>query len=72
MSSAAICSATSLAAGEPLAATATTATEWLVVEVRAAWGRDALTGTELPAAAAEALASFEGRAVLVRRPDRRT
>jgi hypothetical protein len=65
------CSDASLAAGEPLAATATEAARWLLVEVRGAWGRDAVADTELPAGARAALDAFDGRAVLVRRPDRR-
>jgi hypothetical protein len=66
------CADSSLAAGEPLAATAAEATEWLLVEVRGAWGRDAVADTELAPEVRAALAAFDGKVVLVRRPDRRT
>jgi hypothetical protein len=65
------CAETSAAAGEALAGTATQAVHWLVVEQRGAWGRDAVADTELPEAVAGMLASFDGRVLLVRRPDRR-
>lgn len=56
---------------EPLAGTATRADRWLAVEHRAAWGRDAVTESGLPAAVTGALEAYDGRVVLVRRPDRR-
>ena len=65
------CADASLAAGEQLAATATEATEWLLVEVRGAWGRDAVADTALEPEVRTALAAFDGKVVLVRRPDRR-
>jgi hypothetical protein len=65
------CSQISLAAGEPLAGTATVAERWLLVEVRGAWGRDPLDDTELQPGVAEALAAQDGRVTFVRRPDRR-
>jgi hypothetical protein len=55
---------------EPLAGTATTATRFLLVEHRGRWGRDALEGTELPEPAASLASEFDGRVMLVRRPDR--
>jgi hypothetical protein len=68
---AATCSAASLAAGEPLAATATVATSWLLVEVRGAWGRDAVAESGLADSVQGALAAFPGKVLLIRRPDRR-
>lgn len=65
------CSEVSLALGEPLGGTATQAARWLAVEHPAAWGRDAIADTELPAAVRELLQGFEGRVVLMRRPGRR-
>jgi hypothetical protein len=65
------CSATSLAAGEPLAGTAVHEANWLLVEMRGAWGRDAVVDTELPAPARSAMEAFQGKVILVRRPDRR-
>jgi hypothetical protein len=61
----------SSAAAEPLAGTATRAEDWLVVERRGAWGRDAVLDTDLPPAVRDALAGFPGRVLLVRRPGRR-
>jgi hypothetical protein len=57
--------------GLPLAGTATQAERWLLVEWGAAWGRDAVTDTELPCGVTERLASFAGRVLLVRRPGSR-
>jgi hypothetical protein len=71
MSEAPSCSASSLAAAEPLAGTATQGTSWLLVEARGAWGRDAVVESSLPEAVVEVLGGFPGKAVLVRRPDRR-
>lgn len=65
------CSELALAAGEALAGTATTARRWLLVEVRGAWGRDAVADSALPGQVREALEAFEGRSLLIRRPDRR-
>jgi len=64
------CSASSLAAGEPLAGTATHASRWLLVEARGAWARD-VEETKLPAETRALLDGFDGRAQLIRRPDRR-
>lgn len=64
------CSASSLAAGEPLAGTATRAHRWLIVEARGAWARD-VDETELPARVRAAADGFDGRVQLIRRPDRR-
>jgi hypothetical protein len=64
------CSASSLAAGEPLAGTATQARRWLLIEAPGAWARD-VDETELPTAVREAVDGFDGRVQLVRRPDRK-
>ncbi len=68
----ATCAAASLASGESLAGTATEGRRWLLVEVRAGWGRDAVADSGLPFEVAAALTAFPGKAILVRRPDRRT
>jgi hypothetical protein len=65
------CSGSSLAAGEKLAGTATQGTSWLLVEVRGAWGRDAVADSGLAPAVRESMDSFPGTVILVRRPDRR-
>jgi hypothetical protein len=65
------CAERSLEAGEQLAATATTGGRWLLVEVRGAWGRDAVADTGLPDRVREMLDRFEGRVLLIRRPGRR-
>ncbi len=65
------CAASSLAAGEPLAGTATVGFDWLLVEARRAWGRDAVADSGLSTEVKAALAAFPGKALLVRRPDRR-
>ena len=67
----ATCSAASLAVGEPLAATATEAASWLLVEVRGAWGRDAVADSGLAEPVRGALEAFPGKVLLIRRPDRR-
>ena len=67
----ATCAASSLAGGEPLAGTATVASSWLLVEVRGAWGRDAVVDSGLAPEIQEALGAFPGNVLLVRRPDRR-
>jgi hypothetical protein len=66
------CSEASLAAGEPLGATASEGVEWLLVEVRGAWGRDAVADSGLPLTVRETMAGFGGKVILVRRPDRRS
>jgi len=71
MSEALTCSGSSLGAGESLAGTATRGKEWLLVEVRGAWGRDAVADSGLLPVVREALDAFPGNVVLVRRPDRR-
>ncbi len=63
------CSA--LSAGEPLAGTATTAQRFLMLEHRGRWGRDALEDTPLEAGDSEVAAAFDGRVLLIRRPNRR-
>ncbi len=65
------CSALSLAAGIPLAGTATRAERWLLLEHRAPWGRDAVDGSGLPRDVVDHLAAFEGRVLLIRSPGRR-
>ena len=65
------CSELSLAAGEALAGTATTAERWLLVEVRGPWGREAVVDSGLPRPVRELLETFDGRVQLIRRPDRR-
>jgi hypothetical protein len=68
----ATCAGASLAAGESLAGTATEGVRWLLVEARAGWGRDAVADSGLPPDVAAALGAFPGKALLVRRADRRT
>ena len=65
------CSGSSLAAGESLAGTATQGASWLLVEVRGAWGRDAIADSGLPPVVCGAMGSFPGKVILMRRPDRR-
>jgi hypothetical protein len=60
-----------LSAAEPLAGTATLATRFLLFEQRGAWGRDVLEDTALPAAIRAEAHAFDGRVLLMRRPDRR-
>jgi len=69
------CSNLSRAAGEPLAATASTAEQWLLVEVPGAWRRDVATYGSLPAAAHEAVSEWlartpRSRALFLRRQGR--
>ncbi len=71
MSETSTCCGSSLAAGEALAGTATQGTSWLLVEVRGAWGRDAVVDSGLPSAVRDAIDPFPGKVLLVRRPDRR-
>jgi hypothetical protein len=70
MASQLTCSASSLAAGEDLAGTATQATRWLLIETREVWARD-VEETELAAHVREAVEGFDGRVLMIRRPDRR-
>ena len=65
------CSDLSLAAHEPLAGTATQGSDWLLVEVRGAWGGDAIRESGLPAALRDDLSAYPGKVILIRRPDRR-
>jgi hypothetical protein len=65
------CADSSLAAREPLAGTATLGSDWLLVEARRAWGRDAVADSGLSAEVQHSLAAFPGKVLLVRRPDRR-
>ena len=71
MTASSTCSELSLAAGESLAGTATQGTDWLLVEVRGAWGRDAIEDSGLAPAVRGELAAYPGKVVLIRRPDRR-
>jgi len=64
------CSASSLAAGELLAGTATQARRWLLVEAREPWARD-VDETALPEHVRELVHGFDGRVQLIRRPGRR-
>lgn len=72
------CSALSLEAGEGLAATATHATEWLVIEVPGPWPRDAASGEGLPGDVREVVVAWRDggagearrRLLFVRRPGR--
>lgn len=69
------CSDASRAAGEPLAATATTSERWLLVEVRGGWSRDVGRSEALPAVARDAVARWleetpGSRLLFVRRPAR--
>jgi hypothetical protein len=69
------CADASRAAGEPLAATATTAEHWLLVEVRGGWSRDVATSDALPGAARLAVGRWldetpRSRLLFLRRPSR--
>ena len=69
------CSEISLAAGESLAATATTAERWLLVEVPGSWPRDVSVAGALPDSAHDAVATWldqvsGSRLLFVRRPGR--
>ena len=69
------CSDLSYAAGEQLAATATTAEHWLLVEVAGAWPRDVSDEGALPEAARHAVSAWlagtpRSRLQFVRRPGR--
>jgi hypothetical protein len=65
------CSELSLAAGESLAGTATQGVDWLLLEVRGAWGRDAIKDSGLTPDVSDQLTAYPGKVVLIRRPDRR-
>lgn len=63
------CSAASAEDEEPLAGTAPTDTELLLVEAPGPWGHDALSENRLPAPVREHLAGLEGiKVLLLRRP----
>ena len=69
------CSELSLAAGESLAATATTAESWLLVEVSGPWPRDVASEGALPETARRAVSAWlsetpRSRLQFVRRPGR--
>jgi hypothetical protein len=68
------CSASALAAGEPLAGTAPHAQAWIGLEQPGPWGRGALQQSHLPeglgAALAERTHALPATAVLIRRPGR--
>ena len=68
------CSLRSLAAGEPLAGTASTIRHWLLIEHPGPWGRDGLLDARLPAGLGRGLRSLErrtgARVLLIRKPDR--
>lgn len=64
------CSAASLADAEPLAGTAPTDRDWLLVEHAGPWGRKALEESRLPEAVRARLGSLDARVVLVRRHGR--
>jgi hypothetical protein len=70
------CSLRSLAANEPLAATASTIRWWLLLEHPGPWGRDGLLDARLPDGLGVGLRELErrtgARALLIRRPDRRS
>jgi hypothetical protein len=75
VSSPARCADLSELAGEPLGATATTAENWLLVEVSGTWERDVAGGAGLPDSAREAAvawlaATASSRLLFVRRPGR--
>jgi len=69
------CSEISLEAGESLAATATTAEHWLLLEVHGTWPRDVSADGALPEPARVAVAAWlertsSSRVLLIRRPGR--
>ncbi|MGH2640196.1 MAG: sucrase ferredoxin [Actinomycetota bacterium] len=68
------CSLRSLAAGEPLAGTASTIRHWLLIEHPGPWGRDGLLDARLPAGLGRELRDLErrtgARVLLIRKPDR--
>jgi hypothetical protein len=68
------CSLRSLAAGEPLAGTASTIRHWLLLEHPGPWGRDGLLDARLPAGLGRELRALESRTgarvLLIRRTGR--
>lgn len=71
------CSEASRAAGEPLAATATTVERWLLLEVPGTWARDVGDEQALPESAASAARAWlersaRSRLLFLRRPARRS
>jgi hypothetical protein len=66
------CSAEALARDEPLFATASLVSAWLLVEQPGAWGPDALTGGKIPSPIASELQRRASgvRILLIRRQDR--
>ena len=69
------CSDLSRAAGEPLSATATRASHWLLVEARGTWPRDVSSGDGLPERARDTVTRWlertpKSRLLFVRRPRR--
>jgi hypothetical protein len=69
------CADLSEAAGEPLAATATHALEWLLVEVAGAWSRDVADDDALDGATRAAISAWQAdrpssRLLFIRRPGR--
>lgn len=69
------CADLSRAADEPLAATATNALHWLLVEVRGGWSREVTGSDALPAAASASVSEWisqtrDSRLLFVRRPGR--
>ena len=68
------CSLRSLAAGEPLAGTASTIRHWLLVEHPGPWGRDGLLDARLPQGLGRDLRALElrtgARVLLIRKPIR--
>jgi hypothetical protein len=68
------CSLRSLAAGEPLAGTASTIRHWLLIEHPGPWGRDGLLDARLPTGLGRELRDLErrtgARVLLIRKPDR--
>jgi hypothetical protein len=69
------CAAESVARGEPLRATASRVTRWLLIEQPGPWGREALLESRLEPRVAHTLRSkarrLKVRVVLIRRPTRR-
>ena len=68
------CSLRSLAAGEPLAGTASTIRHWMLIEHSGPWGRDGLLDARLPTGLGRDLRDLErrtgARVLLIRKPDR--
>lgn len=64
------CSELSLAAGLPLAGTASRAERWLLLEHRPPWGRDGTKDSGLPEALVERARESDDRVLLIKRPGR--